>query len=125
VSVRLGSVDTTDGDPIEVDITLEAAPSVLFDGVVIPAGKDAIRNLTVDGRSMEFVKDQYRHCKPMLALGDGVSLLEKAGIPLALPNGQPDPGLITAAKGGGVADAFIKALARHRHFERETDPPRV
>jgi hypothetical protein len=27
--------------------------------------------------------------------------------------------------GGASTDTFLKALARHRHFDRETDPPLV
>ena len=54
------------------------------------------------------------------------SLLDKAGIPPELPDGSADPGLVFDAKGGkGLADAVVAAIARHRHFERETDPPRV
>ena len=60
-----------------------------------------------------------------LAFDDGVELLEACGIPLTLPTGKPDPGLIVARGKEDPADAFVKALARHRHFARETDPPRV
>jgi hypothetical protein len=43
--------------------------------------------------------------------------------PLQLP---PDPGLIVAAVDSTDApDRFVKAIAKHRHFVRETDPPRV
>ena len=34
---------------------------------------------------LEFIKDQYRHAKPILALGTGADLLESAGVPSALP----------------------------------------
>jgi catalase len=79
-----------------------------------------------DGRALEFVKDQYRHCKPLLVVGQGADLLKKAGIPMTLPSGERDPGLVVSGDEGEAAiDAFIQALARHRHFERETDPPRV
>jgi catalase len=42
-----------------------------------------------------------------------------------LPDGQPDPGLIVASDAGTAGDDFIAAIAKHRHFARETDPPRV
>ena len=38
---------------------------------------------------------------------------------------EPDPGLIVDLKGRAAADAFIAAVSKHRHFARETDPPRV
>jgi catalase len=81
--------------------------------------------LAADGRALEFLKDQYRHCKTMLAIGSSADLLARAGIPTTLTDGSADPGLLLAAPGGVDADAFVAALARHRHFERETDPPRV
>jgi catalase len=122
---RLGAVESTSG-PIEVDSTVEAMPSVLFDAVVIPDG-NGIEGLTMDGRVVEFVKDQYRHCKPMLVVGAGTGLLKKAGIPEALPSGEADPGLILAQSGAieAAVRSFAVALGKHRHFERETDPPLV
>jgi catalase len=52
-------------------------------------------------------------------------LLATAGIPPALPDGAPDPGLLLKDSGdpSSAVSAFAEALARHRHFERETDPP--
>ena len=126
VGSRLGAVQTTSGE-IEVDVTVEAMPSVLFDAVVIPDGASAIEQLAMDGRVMEFVKDQYRHCKPMLVFGAGETLLSKAGVPTTLPSGEADPGLVSApgADAADAGQAFMAALAAHRHFARETDPPRV
>jgi catalase len=101
-------------------------PSVLWDAVVVAAGAASAATLAGDGRAVEFVKDQYRHCKPLFAIGPGAELLAKANIPARLPNGKPDPGLLTAdAADERASKAFVTALARHRHFERETDPPLV
>jgi catalase len=76
---------------------------------------------------LEFLKDQYRHCKPILVLGAASGLIDKAGIPLTLPSGQRDTGLVVAASGETekTFEAFKRAIAAHRHFARETDPPRV
>jgi catalase len=127
VGARLGVAKSANGDAIEVDVPMGAAPSVLFDGIVLPDGKDAVQRLAADGRTLEFLKDQFRHCKPILVLGAASALLEKAGIPKILPSGQPDPGLVLGPSGesGSAAKTFINALARHRHFDRETDPPLV
>ncbi len=124
VSTTLGSVQPTAGDHIEVDVSLEAAPAVLHDALVLPDGSEAIDALLSDGRVLEFIKDQYRHCKPILAFGAGRQLLKACGIDTALPDGQPDPGLIVASDASASGD-FIMAMAKHRHFARETDPPRV
>jgi catalase len=125
VSTKLGSVEPRSGDAIEVDVSLEAAPSVLYDAAVLPSGRDAVGHLRADGRTAEFIKDQYRHCKPILAFGDSAQLLEACGITSSLPTGEPDPGLIAGADSTDVADRFVEAIAKHRHYVRETDPPRV
>jgi hypothetical protein len=64
------------------------------------------------------------HCKPILAVGAGDQLLTACGIAIALPNGQPDPGVITTPDACTASDGFIAAIAKHRHLERETDPSR-
>jgi catalase len=127
VGPRLGSVSSVTGDPIEIDVPMDAAPSALFDAVVLPDGPEAIEVLNANGRALEFVKDQYRHCKPILVMGAASQLLDKAGIPKQLPGGAADPGLVLGSTGDSVTmeDAFIEALAKHRHFDRETDPPVV
>jgi catalase len=83
--------------------------------------------LAASGHALEFLKDQYRHCKPILIAGTAQSLLAAAGIPAELPSRKADPGLIVSPniKGARELQVFVKAVARHRHFERETDPPRI
>jgi catalase len=124
---RLGIVRAEDGDPLEIDATLENSPSVLFDAMVLAGGTEAVEAMCLDGRTLEFTKDQYRHCKTILALGDSSRVLEKAGIPLTLPTGDADPGLLIEGQEGGEANAqsFIAAIGRHRHVERDRDPPPV
>jgi len=125
VSTTLGSVQPRTGDAIEVDVSLEAAPAVLYDALVLPNGTAAIDALRTDGHTLEFIKDQYRHCKPILALGASDQLLGACGIDRMLPDGKPDPGLLTSSDPATAADEFVAAIAKHRHFDRETDPPRV
>jgi catalase len=125
VATTLGAVQPATGEPIEVDVSLEAAPAVLYDALVLPDGTDAVKALRADGRTLEFIKDQYRHCKPVLAVGAGAQLLAACGIETTLPNGQPDPGVIATSDTRAARDEFISAIAKHRHFARETDPPRV
>jgi catalase len=127
VGVRLGSVQSTDGDNIEVDVTFEAMPSVLFDAVVIPGGQRAMTALGSVEAAVEFIKEQYRHCKPILLLGAGKSLAESAGVKLMLSSGQPDPGVLHFQDENvdDILPQFVEAIAAHRHFEREIDSPRV
>ncbi|ARN18593.1 catalase HPII [Piscinibacter gummiphilus] len=122
---RIGPVQTSDGVAIEADVSLENEPGFLFDALVLPDGEAGVDALAADAHTFEFIRDQYRHCKPLLALGAGAALLEKAGVPSSLPSGEPDLGLILEADADAGAKKFIHAMAHHRYFERETDPPLV
>lgn len=82
---------------------------------------------TVGGPSDQQPVHQYRHCKPILAIGAGTDLLDDAGIPTQLPDGEEDPGLIRLG-GEDIERAlplFIEAVAKHRHYARALDPPSV
>nr|WP_314542869.1 catalase [uncultured Massilia sp.] len=127
VGQRLGELPPATGEPLDVEVTFEATPSVMYDGIVIAPGEASAVALARDARVLDFVRDQYRHGKPLLALGAGARLLSAAGIPPTLPDGAPDPGVIVAEDGGleAALAAFTAALARHRVYARETDPPRV
>jgi catalase len=127
VGIKLGNVESATGDEIPVEISMETAPSVVWDAVVVPDGETASAALSGSGHAKEFLKDQYRHCKPILALGSAGTCLEAAGLPLTLPDGEADPGLLRydGDETEAAVAAFVEALTRHRHFERETDPPRV
>lgn len=102
-------------------------PSVLFDAVVVPGGAVGVNALKMAGQCLEFIRDQYRHCKPMLVLDEGVQLLEAAGIAPNLPDGQPDPGLLVshASDIAAATKLYIDSIAAHRHFARAAQPPRV
>ena len=127
LSNRLGRVTAVDGSTFEVDATLENSPPVLFDALVLPDGIDAVEKLSKDGHTLEFLKDQYRHCKSILVLGASSKLLKKAGIFEVLPSGEPDPGLLVAKPSGydAAAQGFVAAIAKHRHAQRDTDPPLI
>ncbi len=127
IGARLGRVQTEQGDMLEVEVTFEAMPSVLFDAVAVPDGKDAVKALGNVGHALEFIKDQYRHAKPLLSLGAGSDLLENAGVPGALSSGEPDPGvlMLNDVSPAEALGAFVDAIGRHRHHEREVDPPEV
>ncbi len=127
VAPRIGPVKTAQGGVLVAEASLENEPGFLFDALVLPDGQAGVDALAKDGHTMEFVKDQYRHGKTMLVLGASTALLDKAGVPVKLPDGSADAGLIIASGGGlaAAAKAFIKGIAMHRHTGRETDPPRV
>ncbi|SEK62665.1 catalase [Nitrosovibrio tenuis] len=126
VGARLGTVRSADGDEIEADITFETMPSVLFDAVAVPGGHQESTALVHSGEAIEFIRDQYRHCKPILVLDGGISLIESADVKLTLPSGELDPGVLyfENVNDADILPQFIEAIAAHRHFEREIEPPR-
>ncbi|MFY3283876.1 catalase [Achromobacter xylosoxidans] len=121
VGQRIGPVATAEGDALDADASLDNQPSAVFDGAVVPGGGMAIDRWRQDGRALEFVRDSYRHGKTLLAMGEGADLLEAAGIDPA----WRDDGLLVGQAPAQAAKLFIDSLARHRHPERETSPPRV
>ena len=125
VGPRVGKFTTSDGaGEIEANKSLENSPSVLFDAIVLPDGADAVKALARDGHTMEFLKDAFRHCKTILALGASDTLLDQAGM---LELTSKDPGLMWCepAMVEAAIPAFIAAIAAHRHAQRDTDPPKI
>lgn len=113
-----------EGEQIQADASTENEPGFLFDALVVPDGDGAVQALLGDAHALDFVRDIYRHCKPLLVLGQGVQLLQRAGVPLA----TKDSALLFAEDVAGLeaaAGAFLAAVGAPRHFERETDPPQV
>ncbi len=127
IGTTLGSIAGTDGDSLQVEVTLETMPSVLLDAIAVPGGDMAAKALANVGHASESIINAYRHCKPILALGAGRSLVENSGVPARLPSGEPDPGLVLAEDDMAeqAFDDFVEAIAGHRHFGRELDPPAV
>jgi catalase len=127
VGCRIGRFEAADGTALDADASMENEPGFLFDALVLPDGDEAVAALGQDGHTMEFIKDQFRHCKTILALGASQLLLARAGLPVAMDKSQAqgDTGLILAdaADADAAAAAFIAGVARHRHFGREMDPP--
>ena len=127
VGPRIGPFTTASGETMQADASMENEPGFLFDGLVLPDGEAGVELLATDGHTAEFIKDQYRHCKTILALGASRVLLADARVSASLPDGTPDAGVLLAGSGqaAGAIEAFIEALGMHRHPQRETDPPRV
>lgn len=122
--------DQEGGEGIAVEVTLETGPAVLWDAVVVIDGDGAIDALADAGQAMDFLKDQFRHCKPMLFMGEAIKLTEIAGLPIEKAPGKDavaGMGILHFESGEASAaiKAFAGALAMHRFYARESDPPKV
>jgi catalase len=119
IGARLGRVNTLDRKPLEASATLENSPPVLFDALVLADGVDGVTDLARHVQTMDFIREQYRHGKTILALGASKVLLDRADISATLPSGERDPGILLARAGEDASAAFIAAVGKQRHTERE------
>src|SRR6185295_6765642 len=104
VGPKLTALETAGGDTVEPDGTLETMPSVLFDAVMVPDGPKAATALAALGHAREFLRDQYRHCKPIFLAGAGVEVAKAAGLPT---DDRADWGVVRDVQ------AFIRAVGKH------------
>ncbi|WP_122314879.1 catalase HPII [Pseudomonas cichorii] len=103
-------VKTADGKSLPVDASMEGMPSVAFDAVFVPGGKEALKALSTDGVALHFVLEAYKHLKAIAVAKDAKALLDLLHL-------DEDAGLLVAADGSYAA--FFKAIAQHRVWDRE------
>jgi catalase len=143
VGRRLGMVRGDGGDPLPVEVTFEAAPSVLWDAMVLPSGEGAADELAMDDHVAEFVMQQWRHNKAMLVPRSAEVVLHASSVDVDLDLGDEEmegeidaaaqsadepsmdddevaPGLLLVAddKLAQATAQFIGLVARHRSFDR-------
>ena len=104
-------VKTADGQALAVDASMEGMPSVLVDGVLVPAGKASLQALGESGLAKHYLLEAYKHLKAIGLAKDAKALLDKLGL-------KEDKGLLVGDDQKAV-DAFVKAVEGHRVWERE------
>ena len=121
--------DTAQGEALEVEVTLETAPAVLYDAVVVP-GRRGRR----EGARQTVGHAQRVHQGPVPPLqadprhggrqcpARGRRRLGEAAVGRAR---TPACSASRTAKPRRALREFIAAIAKHRHFAREMDPPLV
>ncbi len=129
VAPHLGILTGAKGGSIPVDFSFLTSSSVLFDAIFIPGGDKSVAALQQEADACEFVKEAYKHCKTLGAIGAGGRFLRVACLernPMGESDGAgaettTDKGLIIGRDGEmrDVTSRFIKAMAQHRHWERE------
>ena len=135
VAPKLGILIGAKGAQVPIDFSFLTAGSVLFDAVYVPGGDQSVEVLKGDAKALVFVDEAYLHCKTIGATDAGVELLLAAHLgqdKTAKSHAEgmtqnevklltPDEGIITGrgAHMGQVTAKFIKAMAQHRHWDRE------
>ncbi len=134
VAPRLGVLRGVKGAEVTVDFSFLTAGSVLFDAVYLPGGEQSVEILKGDAKALLFVTEAYLHCKTIAATDAGSQLLSAAQLgqdKMAKSHAAgvreesdlliSDEGVVTGtgAHINQVAAKFIKAMAQHRHWDRE------
>ncbi|MBK0391571.1 catalase [Ramlibacter algicola] len=119
VASALGVVSTSSGQQLPVDCCFATTSSVLFDAVLVPGGAAHVQALLKSGSAVHFILEAYRHCKPICLIGPAADLLRPVGLDLA---STPPSGVLVGSGDPAtrvpMAQEFIAAIARHRHWVR-------
>jgi catalase len=135
IAPRLGLLKADNGTDIGIDFSFLTAGSVLFDALYLPGGETSVEILKGDAKALLFIKEAYLHCKPLAATDAGIDLFAAAD-PAADQRAQShaagviqdrgrlfagDEGILFArgAQTRRIAPKFIRAIAQHRHWNRE------
>jgi catalase len=113
VAPRQGFIKTDEGEMVKVDDSFTTTASVVHDAVFVADGS-GVGALTKVAEAVHFVAEAFKHCKAVGAAGSGKALLQTALPAAALTVA----GVVT----DGNINAFIKAVAQHRFWEREENP---
>lgn len=113
VAPRMGEIKAADGSTVKADYSFLTTSSVLFDAVYVPGGAESSQTLGGEADAYQFVDEAYRHCKAIAATSEGIDFVRNTFAGKA----ENDKAVIL---GDDVTDEFIKAIAAHRNWERET-----
>ena len=109
------SVKDSSGEEMKIDHSIHTFSSVLVDAIYVPSGK-SVSVLKKNPKIVHFINEAYSHCKPIAAVGNGKDLFAESYVKAE----ASDPGMVFAQKADKKwTDAFVKAIAAHRFFERE------
>ncbi|GGZ25050.1 catalase-2 [Echinicola pacifica] len=119
VSTKLGKIKSAEGDDIKVDTTFLTSPSVIFDAVYLPDGKDSAEMLTKNPDAILFVNEMFKHCKAIGMDGQGKTLWEATEAHKISTDSGAELEKIGVIANGDV-DGFLKTAAKHRVWDRSS-----
>jgi catalase len=127
VSQYLGMIKDEDGRETPVDKHFISASSVFYDAVYIPGGQKSIDALKKHGYVVNFINQAFKHCKAIGATSEAIKLLSETNIKdidfvdLKAKGAVSDKGVVMSQTGSTneFNEAFIEAIAEHRHWIRE------
>jgi protease I len=75
-----GWKETEWGDRFKVDVPLDRVKAVDYDALLLPGGVLNADKLRMNARAVQFVKDFFKHSKPVAAICHGPVILIDAGV---------------------------------------------
>lgn len=130
ISKNLGMITSVDGRQLEVNKNYISAGSIMYDAVYVTGGRQNVDTLLTQGEALHFINEAFKHAKAIGATNEGVDLLSASqiqGVSTAGPETQAqlvsELGVVTirnAADMGYFSQEFVKAIAQHRHWMRQS-----
>ena len=125
IAPKLGEITSAAGKKIAVEESFLTAASVLYDAVYVPGGSASVTTLSDEPDAVHFLNEAYKHCKALAAHEDAMVMLEKTYFYKRLPadyaeNTVMEEGIILGNDMPKLTKLFIKMVAQHRFWARET-----
>jgi catalase len=144
VSMNLGMLTAANGQQLLVDKNYATTSSIHYDAVYVTGGRQSVDTLMTHGSALHFINEAFKHAKTIGATNEGVDLLDASqiqGVSTAGSAGSNaraelvnDLGIVTIRNAtdmgavdqdGTFSKTFIKAIAQHRHWDREMQKRQV
>ncbi len=126
----LGVIGAAKGAAVEADKTFKTGASVFYDGIFVPGGESSCAALAGNGDAVHWIQEAYKHHKTIGASGEAIDVLVLAELGDAMLAGDEgaediviDKGVVTGRgkDAATLAESFARALATHRHWDRDCD----
>ncbi len=118
VASHLGVIKSINGKEIKVDESFLTTSSVLFDAIYIPGGSESINALSKCPEVPDFIKQVFKHYKPIAVNGEGLDLFIASGSIKKLDNKMDEKLFKEGIAINKTPADFIKQIAQHRFWNR-------
>lgn len=111
VAPKVGGALSAEGNLLEADFALSAAPSFFFDAVMVLASSEGAQALLNESAALNWVRDAFAHLKVIGHTSAASDLLAKAGV-------EVDDGVLPV-DGKSAVRTFVAKARAGRLWERE------
>ncbi|MFN3378228.1 MAG: catalase HPII [Runella zeae] len=124
IAPKLGYILSENNKSIKVDKSFLTTASVLYDAVYVPGGINSTATLVAEADAIHFLNEAFKHCKAIAADAFSLPVLKETYFGKYLPanhkeSSQMVEGVLVHDDSEALRTEFIKAIARHRFWERE------